>query len=113
MSTSRNASGSPTSKKLSSCVRPGVFDVRARLLRLVSALSSDDLPTFDRPANATSGTSAPGRCSSLGADLRNAIGPAKVLRAASIASSSNSLTLFDHRLLERRVPRIQHLLLQH
>jgi hypothetical protein len=71
-------SGSPTSKKLSSCVRPGVFEVRASALRFASALSSDDLPTFERPANATSGTTGFGRCSSLGADLRNAIGPAKI-----------------------------------
>ncbi len=42
-------------EKLSSCVRPGVLDVRARLLRLVNALSNDDLPTLERPANATSG----------------------------------------------------------
>ena len=57
--------GLPPSKKLSSCVRPGVFDVLARLLRLVSALSNDDFPTFDRPAKATSLTVGSGRNSSL------------------------------------------------
>src|SRR5262245_61362432 len=44
----------PPEKKISSCVRPGVCDVRARPLWLVSALISDDLPTFERPANAIS-----------------------------------------------------------
>ena len=41
--------------------RPGVFDVRARDTRPVIALISDDLPTFERPANATSGRSSAGR----------------------------------------------------
>src|SRR3546814_5407344 len=77
MSTSRNASGVPTSKKFSSCVRPGVTEVRASALRPVSAFRSDDLPTFERPANATSGTAASGRNCSDGADLRKAIGPAR------------------------------------
>src|SRR3546814_7812656 len=77
MSTSRKRSGSPTSKKLSSCVRPGVLDVRASPLRLVSAFSSDDLPTLDRPAKATSFTAMSGRNLRSGADLRKAMGPAK------------------------------------
>ena len=42
---------------MSSCVRPGVREVRARLERPVSALMSEDLPTFDRPAKAISGAS--------------------------------------------------------
>src|SRR3954469_19701371 len=37
-----------------SCVRPGVFDVRARALCPVNALSALDLPAFERPAKATS-----------------------------------------------------------
>ena len=37
-------------------MRPGVFDVRASALRLASALSSELLPTFERPAKAISGT---------------------------------------------------------
>ncbi len=41
-------------KKISSCVRPGVREVRARLLRPVSALSRLDLPTLERPASAIS-----------------------------------------------------------
>ena len=42
----------PMSKKMSSCVRPGVCEVRARALRPVSALTRLDLPTLERPANA-------------------------------------------------------------
>ena len=37
-----------------SWVRPGVFETRASCFWLASALISDDLPTFDRPTNATS-----------------------------------------------------------
>ena len=36
-------------------VLPGVDDTFARPLRYMSLLSSDDLPTFDRPAKDTSG----------------------------------------------------------
>jgi len=43
-----------TSNTLISCVRPGVLDTRASCLRLASALTSDDLPTLERPTNATS-----------------------------------------------------------
>ena len=82
MSTSRSASGSPTSKKLSSCVRPGVFEVRASPLRLVSALSSEDLPTLERPAKAISGQSGSGRNLSAGADFRNVDRPGKQLPGA-------------------------------
>ena len=35
-------------------MRPGVFETRASFLRPAIALSSDDLPTFDRPTNAIS-----------------------------------------------------------
>ena len=49
---------------MSSWVRPGVRDVRARLKRPVSALMSEDLPTFERPAKAISGA----------ADRRQAVG---------------------------------------
>ena len=42
------------SKKLSSCVRPGVCEVRASVLRPVSALTRLDLPTLERPAKAIS-----------------------------------------------------------
>ena len=46
---------------MSSCVRPGVCEVRARPLRPVSALISEDLPTFERPAKAISGAPTGGR----------------------------------------------------
>ena len=39
---------------LISWVRPGVFDTRASCFWLASALMSDDLPTLERPTNATS-----------------------------------------------------------
>ena len=55
-------------------MRPGVFDVRASVLRLVSALSSELLPTLERPAKAISGTVASGRNCSPGADFRKSIG---------------------------------------
>src|SRR4029077_8303363 len=48
-------SRSLTRKKFSCRVRPGVLLVRARARRPSSAFSRDDLPTFDRPATATSG----------------------------------------------------------
>jgi hypothetical protein len=49
-----------TSKKLMFAVRPGVLETLARALRPTSLLSSDDLPTFERPAKETSGSSASG-----------------------------------------------------
>ena len=51
----RSRSRSLTRKKLSCRVRPGVLLVRARPRRPSSAFRSDDLPTFERPATATSG----------------------------------------------------------
>ena len=58
----------PAEKKISSCVRPGVLDVRASALRPVSALIRLDLPTFERPASAISAARTPtcsGACSRL------------------------------------------------
>ena len=63
------AAGSPTAKQLRSWVRPGVFEVWASFLRLPSALSSDDLPTFERPTTATSAWVS-GRRSRASADSR-------------------------------------------
>ena len=45
-------------KKLSSCVRPGVLEVRARPPLRTSALMRLDLPTLERPAKAISKPSA-------------------------------------------------------
>jgi hypothetical protein len=87
MSTRRIWTGLPTSKMLSSCVRPGVFEVRASDLRLVSALSSELLPTFDRPAKAISGSLWSGSYLSSGADFTKSIGPANNLRARSAGSA--------------------------
>lgn len=50
-----------TSKKLISCVLPGVFDVRASLLLFVSVLMALDLPALLRPANAISMPSSGGQ----------------------------------------------------
>ena len=58
-------------KKLSSCVRPGVFEVRASAFWPVMALSRLDLPTLDLPANATSGLSGGGRASTSTTPSRN------------------------------------------
>src|SRR3569832_942103 len=52
MSTRLNPS--PLVKKINSCVRPGVREVRASAWRPVSALIRLDLPTLERPANAIS-----------------------------------------------------------
>src|SRR5919206_445365 len=43
------------------CVRPGVLLARASALRPASALMALDLPTFERPANASSGGPPGGR----------------------------------------------------
>ena len=44
----------PSSKKLISCVLPGVRLTRASAVRSVMALMALDLPAFDRPAKAIS-----------------------------------------------------------
>jgi hypothetical protein len=62
-------SRSPSAKKISSWVRPGVCEVRASAVRPVSALISDDLPTLERPAKAISGAPIGGRPSDLAAGL--------------------------------------------
>ena len=51
---STRVSAPPPEKKISSCVRPGVREVRASALRPVSALIRLDLPTLERPAKAIS-----------------------------------------------------------
>src|ERR1700722_7098839 len=86
MSTSVNCP--PRLKKISSCVRPGVLEVRARLWRPVSALMSEDLPTFERPAKAISGGPIGGRPSDLAAAKKKSQGPAKSLRPASISAAA-------------------------
>ena len=59
-------------------MRPGVFDVRASPLRPTSALISDDLPTFERPAKAISGGPSGGRNFIAGTPRMNTQGDAKI-----------------------------------
>jgi hypothetical protein len=65
-------------------VRPGVRDIRANVLRPVSALTSDDFPTLERPATAISGSVAGGSPSIFDAPQMNSQGPAKRRRPASL-----------------------------
>src|SRR4051812_40938127 len=71
------------SKKLSCCVRPGVCEVRASVLRPVSALTRLDLPTFERPAKAISRPPIGGSPSMRLAPQMNSASPAKSLRPGS------------------------------
>src|SRR5215211_1041749 len=71
------------SKKLSCCVRPGVFEMRASVRRPVSALTRLDLPTFERPAKAISSPVIGGRLSIALAAQTNPASPAKSLRPGS------------------------------
>src|SRR5436190_24018523 len=52
-------------------VRPGAFEENARRRRPASALIALDLPTLERPTNATSGTPSVGNSSSVPAEARN------------------------------------------
>ena len=56
----RARAGRRSPKKFSCCVRPGVELVRARPRRPTIRLIADDLPTLERPANATSGNDGAG-----------------------------------------------------
>ena len=57
-------------KKLMARVRPGVEETFAAFAP-TSVFSKLDLPTFDRPRNATSGTLASGNCAADNAERRN------------------------------------------
>src|SRR5262245_19565352 len=87
MSTSVSLPG--PAKKISSCVRPGVCEVRARALRPVSALIRLDLPTLERPANAISWPRIGGRTGSEPAAATNVHSPANSLRPDSISARLN------------------------
>src|SRR5512134_3087203 len=92
---STSVRGTPgATKKLSCCVRPGVLEVRARPCRRVSALMRLDLPTLERPANATSRGAAGGRPSSAATLFRKVQGWAK--RWSPAASMSASAWAFIH-----------------
>src|ERR1700704_553785 len=86
---STRVSGPAPAKKISSWVRPGVFEVRASALRLVSALIRLDLPTLERPAKAISTPSGGGSDSSDEAADRNRHSAANSLRPVSVSSSVN------------------------
>src|SRR5712675_2375529 len=86
---STNVSGPAPLKKMSSWVRPGVFEVRASALRLVSALIRLDLPTLERPAKAISTPSGGGSDSSDEAADRNRHSAANSLRPVSVSSIVN------------------------
>src|SRR5438067_1717354 len=88
MSTSRRPALLGPSKKINSWVRPGVCEVRASALRPVSALMRLDLPTLERPANATSKLAIGGRVSIDGEAQTNFHSPAKSFRPSSISFAS-------------------------
>src|ERR1051325_9444126 len=87
MSTSVST-GSPE-KNTSSWVRPGVCEVRASALRLVSALIRLDLPTLERPAKAISTPCMAGSDSNDAAADRNRHSAANSLRPVSLSSAVN------------------------
>src|SRR5262245_26528940 len=73
-------------KKISSCVRPGVCEVRASARRPVSALIRLDLPTLERPATAISMPRMRGSAAADPAAAANCQSPANSLRPASISA---------------------------
>ena len=80
-------------KKLSSRVRPGVTETRARLVRPASALIRLDLPTFERPAKATSARPSFGRSATLTTPLTKVQGPLN--SASPLASSAGETERFS------------------
>src|SRR5438477_6649176 len=93
MSTSRRPDLSGPWKKINSWVRPGVCEVRASALRPVSALIRLDLPTLERPANATSMPAIGGRVSIEGEAQTNCQSPANSFRPCSISFASMSVVM--------------------
>src|SRR3954451_17410099 len=84
---STSVRGAVPEKKISSCVRPGVCEVRASALRLVRALTRLDLPTLERPARAISTPSGGGSRSSVPAAAWKSQVEANSRRPASITAS--------------------------
>src|SRR3954464_15821370 len=70
------------------CVRPGVLLVRASARRPASALMALDLPTFERPAKATSGGPGGGRSAMRPAARRNTACAKPVIRRRGILIKS-------------------------
>src|SRR5260221_14583550 len=81
----------PPLKKIRSCVRPGVCEMRARPLRPVSALMRLDLPTLERPAKAVSMPSARGSDSGELAAQKKSHSPANNLWPVSISAEVKSV----------------------
>src|SRR3954468_7070427 len=77
-------------KKISSWVRPGVCEVRAKALRPVSAVIRLDLPTLERPAKAISMPRIFGSDSSELAAVAKSHGCANKRRPASRSADENS-----------------------
>src|SRR5947209_13196596 len=69
-------------------VHPGVLLVRARPRRPARALMALDLPTFERPANATSGGPGFGSWATLPAARRNTAWTKPVIRRRGILIKS-------------------------
>src|SRR6185437_13229264 len=88
---STSVSGPPPVKKINSWVRPGVCEVRASALRLVSALIRLDFPTLERPANAISTPAAGGSVSYEPAAVRKRHSAANSLRPLSVSADVNGL----------------------
>src|SRR6267142_2662117 len=109
MSTSRSPAFSGPSKKISSWVRPGVCEVRASALRPVSALISEDLPTLERPAKATSRPAIGGSVSIEGEAQTNCQSPANSFRPCSISSALVSAVMREASMI---VPHGEEALLQ-
>src|ERR1700674_3792911 len=76
---------SSAEKKMSSWVRPGVLEVRASPLRLVSALIRLDLPTLERPAKANSKPFIAGNEAGVAAAAAKRHEPANSRRPAAIS----------------------------
>src|SRR6185312_14108017 len=88
---STSVSGPPPVKKISSWVRPGVCEVRASALRLVSALIRLDLPTLERPANAISTPAAGGSDAYEPAAVAKRHSAANSLRPPSVSAGVNEV----------------------
>src|SRR4051812_26134378 len=71
------ASGGPGTKKKSDCVRPGLFDVRARLARRTSALMRLAFPAIARAAKGTSGGPSEGSAAIFGTSVTSRQGRRK------------------------------------
>jgi hypothetical protein len=78
-------------KWLMSCVLPGVLEVLASLLWLVSILMRDDFPTLERPMNAYSGRSGLGQPSTVGLLMRYV---ALVISIYNISAISSFFTFY-------------------